>query len=745
MARPGKTPVAAFSGVYETASADALASDGVSGDAMKVIVHSVDAAASSVDQEGAGKADPPLSASAKPAWATSKTDLEGGRIQSPPSLCGDSEVASVRGVLQSSPLHSPPSSPVHSPLPSRSASREAPHTPTSWCLGRWTDPEGSFFGGAVVHITYEGWQPHLASRVRRETKYKKVLVSDHSCTLIEVRADGSERHFDLRPGIADTLVVSAGGGLEWTLQRSVFRPVTPSTPDAKRTSAVSNSLHVPNNGRVSKMSGASGLLGRWSKRQAPMERVLTESDKWQSSRAFDNNEAMKSKVRSMMEKAPKSALYKDGGLAQQIVRNQRFELVTLAVILANAVWIAVDTDYNGAEVLLHAHWVFQVAEHCFCTFFVIEWILRFMALSTKCAGLKDGWFMFDTVLVTLMVIETWILTVTIALMDSGRHGSGLQNTSLLRLLRIMRLSRLSRMVRLLRAFPELLFMMKGLLAAARSVACTFALLVGVLYIFGIAFTQLSDGTIFGDKYFQTVLDSMYVLLMAGTLLDNVGTVMGHIGQESAFCAVLFMVVIFLAALTIMNMLVGVLCEVVTNVASAEKEALAVAFVKGKVRHILQDTGLDQNEDGRISKDELEALVENTEAAMALQEVGVDVVALVDFADFIFQSDRQGQQFEKKLDFEEFMDLILKLRGTNTATVRDMVDMRTFIHAQNTAMNNQLARIEERQRLFEKNLLDRISGLSRIEDCQRKLEAQQKKVSARLDSLSPPGGLGEAVT
>mmetsp|Transcript_86716 Transcript_86716/g.269576 ORF Transcript_86716/g.269576 Transcript_86716/m.269576 type:complete len:373 (+) Transcript_86716:1134-2252(+) len=330
-------------------------------------------------------------------------------------------------------------------------------------------------------------------------------------------------------------------------------------------------------------------------------------------------------------------------------------------------------------------------------------------------------------------IETWVMTLAIALLDSGR-GSGLQNTSLLRLVRLMRLSRISRMVRLLRAFPELLFMMKGLLAAARSVACTFALLVGVLYIFGIAFTQLSEGTHFGDEYFQSVLDSMYILLIAGTLLDNVGAVVNNIGQESTLCAVMFMVVIVLAALTMMNMLVGVLCEVVTNVAAAEKEALAVAFVKSRVRHILQNTGLDRDEDGLISKDELGALVENTEATTVLKEVGVDVVALVDFADFIFQSDRQGQRFEKKLDFNEFMDLVLKLRGTNSATVRDIVEMRTFINAQNTAMNNQLARIEERQRFFEKNVLGRLSDLSRLEGFQKSVVEQQRRVNAKLDRV-----------
>merc|ERR1719436_2163731 len=73
----------------------------------------------------------------------------------------------------------------------------------------------------------------------------------------------------------------------------------------------------------------------------------------------------------------------------------------------------------------------------------------------------------------------------------------------------------------------------------------------------------------------------------------------------------------------------------------------------------------------ISKQECEALLMTPEAAQALQNIGVDVVGLVDLMDYIFQE-------ENDLSFLKFMETVLQLRGSNTATVKDIVDLRKFM-------------------------------------------------------------------
>jgi len=119
--------------------------------------------------------------------------------------------------------------------------------------------------------------------------------------------------------------------------------------------------------------------------------------------------------------------------------------------------------------------------------------------------------------------------------------------------------------------------------------------------------------------------------------------------------------------------------------------MALANVREKIQELL-DVG-DQNSDCEISKAEFMCLLQNKKALAILQDVGVDVIGVVDNIDHIFAADpvpfmeeddeEKPQEIttatkEKTLSFPEFMKVILDLRGSNTATVRDIVDLRRFI-------------------------------------------------------------------
>merc|ERR1712151_1263047 len=110
-----------------------------------------------------------------------------------------------------------------------------------------------------------------------------------------------------------------------------------------------------------------------------------------------------------------------------------------------------------------------------------------------------------------------------------------------------------------------------------------------------------------------------------------------LGEEQPFLAVVFVGFVLLGFVIIMNMLIGVLVEVVSVVASVEKETRQVRSVKAGLVRILED-------------------------------MGVDALALVDAADYIFRE-------QDTLSFEELLDLLLRLRGNNPVRVKDLVDMR----------------------------------------------------------------------
>jgi len=409
---------------------------------------------------------------------------------------------------------------------------------------------------------------------------------------------------------------------------------------------------------------------------------------------FPDMQDMMQQVRNDIVSKPTYSVfdfYHETGLFQKIAKAQSFESLTLLVISLNSVWIALDTDMNHSDLLIEAHPVFQVGEHFFCLYFTLEWFIRFRSFRVKKNCMRDAWFVFDSVLVFMMVLETWIMTM-VMLVFGGAGGGGLGNASLLRMARLMRLSRMARMARLLRSMPELMILIKGMVAAMRSVLFTLCLLLVLLYVFGIAFRQLSEDTSIGDTYFDSVPSSMYTLLVDGIFMDSLGVVVRDIGEDSIPCAVLFWLFVLVSTLTVMNMLIGVLCEVVSAVAATEKEALTVTFVNNRMKEIVNS--IDKNQNHRISKDEFVEIINDPKARNVLEEVGVDAVGLVDSASSIFK-DYERDEKTKELSFPDFMEAVLQMRGTNSARVKDIVDLRRLVRSESDRITMQVRHFEER--------------------------------------------------
>jgi hypothetical protein len=155
----------------------------------------------------------------------------------------------------------------------------------------------------------------------------------------------------------------------------------------------------------------------------------------------------------------------------------------------------------------------------------------------------------------------------------------------------------------------------------------------------------------------------------------------------------------------MNMLIGVLCEVITAVASAEKEIITIQFVKETLNKLMV-LNADENGDGWLQKSEFFAMLQHPSALAALKDVGVDALALIDLVDLIFDDevmdvdgsfldDADAEEVEKEepaITFSEFMDKLLQLRGTNLATVKDVIDLRKYFKTRLQVQENYLRAI-----------------------------------------------------
>eukprot|EP00930_Biecheleria_cincta_P069477 TRINITY_DN57213_c0_g1_i1.p1 TRINITY_DN57213_c0_g1~~TRINITY_DN57213_c0_g1_i1.p1 ORF type:complete len:499 (-),score=80.95 TRINITY_DN57213_c0_g1_i1:210-1706(-) len=406
---------------------------------------------------------------------------------------------------------------------------------------------------------------------------------------------------------------------------------------------------------------------------------------WGSSDSDD----LKKKVRESRLKIDKYNVmncYFDTGIAQLIARHHLFESITLGVICANAVWIAVDTDWNTSATLLEAHWVFIAGENTFCLYFSFEWAVRFCAFKSKRDCLRDAWFVFDSVLVFFMVMETWVFTIV----AGGANPFG-DNTAILRLFRLLRLSRL---VRMLKSMPQLMILIKGMVTGMFTVVYVLALLLMFAYVFAIACCQLSaDTPTIHAKYFDTVPLAMYSLLVYGTFLDALSDFCDAIRLESVPTFLVVCVYIGLAALTVMNMLVGVLCDVIQSVAEVEKETMLCDQVTSELGEILKT--LDQDGNGMLSIAEVQKLLTVDGALKALDNVGVDPLLILDFAEMYF-FDEHGEPTE--MTFERFMEIVLDLRASNEATLKDIMNLNKHISSkmasQSKVMESRLTGLEQ---------------------------------------------------
>lgn len=221
------------------------------------------------------------------------------------------------------------------------------------------------------------------------------------------------------------------------------------------------------------------------------------------------------------------------------------------------------------------------------------------------------------------------------------------------------------MVRLLRAFPELMILIKAVVVGGRCVVFAGVLLLTIVYIFAILFRQLSKGReAVGTKFFPSVPYGMSVLLLELGVFPDQAQDIREVSAADPLLAIFITLFVIVALVTVMNLLIGIMCEAVSAVARVEKDNLAIGGVKDKLRGIYRQ--LDTDGDMTITAVEFQALLGNQDAVRAIQDVGVDVLNLLDFTEILFATPGSS------LSFPDFVDMMLKLRGQNTATVKDVV-------------------------------------------------------------------------
>merc|ERR1712187_624126 len=118
----------------------------------------------------------------------------------------------------------------------------------------------------------------------------------------------------------------------------------------------------------------------------------------------------------------------------------------------------------------------------------------------------------------------------------------------------------------------------------------------------------------------------------------------------------------------------------------------MALVKSQLLGIISSLN-PLGDASNISNHDFMSMLANKEAVKVIKGFGVDIASLIEFAEVIFQSDNVGREYDNVIPFDDFIILVMKLRGNRATTVNDILDLRKFLRIQHNSENSSLLHIE----------------------------------------------------
>ena len=198
----------------------------------------------------------------------------------------------------------------------------------------------------------------------------------------------------------------------------------------------------------------------------------------------------------------------------QLISHKTFEAVVMLTVLANTVFIAVQTNYE-METLGGTFAIGPAVEAVFLVFFSVEILLRLVVHRLYFFCNEDmSWNLMDLVLMLLAYADVFFEYLEVQV---GKVG----------MLRLLRVTRLFRIMRVLRFLKEVRVMLVAIVGSFISLFWALGMLAVIIFIFAIYFMQQMTAYLQNTsredelwslqwEYFRNTGSSMYVLLMAST-------------------------------------------------------------------------------------------------------------------------------------------------------------------------------------------------------------------------------------
>jgi len=212
-----------------------------------------------------------------------------------------------------------------------------------------------------------------------------------------------------------------------------------------------------------------------------------------------------------------------------------FQFIVVLIIILNAITIGVNT-YNLSQFIRQT---IDYIDYSITVFFVIEILIRFIGEPKKLNFFKSGWNIFDTLIVLLSLVP-------------------IPNNSSFLLLRLLRVFRV---LRLISVVPELKKIIEALLSSVVRVFYVGLLLFIILYIYATIGSILFSNDI--PERWGDVGVSMITLFQVLTM-SSWEQVMLPLQDVYWWAWIYFFSFIIICGITMLNLLIAILVDVVIN-------------------------------------------------------------------------------------------------------------------------------------------------------------------------------------
>mmetsp|Transcript_4762 Transcript_4762/g.8624 ORF Transcript_4762/g.8624 Transcript_4762/m.8624 type:complete len:446 (-) Transcript_4762:100-1437(-) len=359
---------------------------------------------------------------------------------------------------------------------------------------------------------------------------------------------------------------------------------------------------------------------------------------------------------------------------QQFVNNYRFEMFFAVAIMTNSILVGVQVQYAAEHMGDDNPTSFMVIQHLYAYIFLIELLCRLAAQRLR-FFCNESWFWnyLDLLIVGTSLLE--VIVDIMSLLNDADVGSteNLSSIRIVRIIRMTRLVRVFRIIRIVRFVRALRTLVYSIICTLKSLVWSMLLLVMIVYVFGILFTQATtehmlsedsskntdDDELIG-KYWSSLPRSMFTLLKSISNGISWEIVVHPLSSIHWFWVMLFNGFIVFVYFCVLNVVTGVFCQSAIESAQHDQEMLIQEQIANKhmyirkLRELFRD--LDSTDAGWITINELERNLSEprVEAFFSSLELEPsDAWALFKLLD-IDQS--------AVVDIEEFVIGCLRLRG-----------------------------------------------------------------------------------